>query len=79
LFRRAWISFRKIWILFREIWISFIAPNAATGAAIGEPLRHEGLVNRALYSPNLKRVLSWSYDQTLKAERAAGRGRSPPG
>ena len=36
--------------------------DAATGAAIGEPLRHEGEVNGAVYSPDGKRILSWSND-----------------
>ncbi len=34
--------------------------DAATGAAIGAPLRHEGLVSAA-YSPDGKRILSWSW------------------
>ena len=34
--------------------------DAATGAAIGEPMRHEDGVNGAVYSPDGKRILSWS-------------------
>ena len=45
--------------------------DAATGAAIGEPLRHEGPVNGALYSPDGRRILSWSSDQTLRQWDAA--------
>jgi TIR domain/WD domain, G-beta repeat len=40
--------------------------DAATGAAIGEPLRHEGEVWGAVYSPDGKRILSWSDDKTLR-------------
>ena len=45
--------------------------DAATGAAIGEPLRHEGSVWGALYSPDGKRILSWSNDNTLRLWDAA--------
>ena len=45
--------------------------DAATGAAIGEPLRHEGPVYGALYSPDGRRILSWSHDQTLRLWDAA--------
>jgi WD40 repeat protein len=34
--------------------------------AIGEPLRHEGWVWGAIYSPDGKRILSWSHDRTLR-------------
>ena len=40
--------------------------DAATGAAIGEPLRHEDRVRGAVYSPDGKRILSWSSDKTLR-------------
>ena len=40
--------------------------DAATGAAIGEPLRHEGSVRGAIYSTDGKRILSWSEDKTLR-------------
>jgi hypothetical protein len=40
--------------------------DAATGAAIGEPMRHEGKVKGAVYSPDGKRILSWSDDKTLR-------------
>ena len=36
--------------------------DAATGAAIGEPLRYD----EAIYSPDGKRILSWSVDETLR-------------
>ena len=45
--------------------------DAATGAAIGEPLRHEGSVDGAVYSPDGKRILSWSDDKTLRLWDAA--------
>ena len=45
--------------------------DAATGAAIGEPLRHEGPVKGAVYSPDGKRILSWSDDKTLRLWDAA--------
>ncbi|MBV8107921.1 MAG: TIR domain-containing protein, partial [Hyphomicrobiales bacterium] len=37
--------------------------DAATGAAIGEPLRHEGPVVGAVYSADGRRILSWSEDE----------------
>jgi WD40 repeat protein len=40
--------------------------DAATGMAIGEPLRHEGPVWGAVYSPDGKRIMSWSEDKTLR-------------
>ena len=40
--------------------------DASTGAAIGEPPRHEGPVNGALTSPDWRRILSWSDDKTLR-------------
>jgi hypothetical protein len=45
--------------------------DAATGAAIGEPMRHEDRVNGAVYSADGKRILSWSTDQTLRLWDAA--------
>ena len=39
--------------------------DAATGAAIGEPLRNEAHFFGALYSPDGTRVLSWSNDGSL--------------
>jgi hypothetical protein len=48
--------------------------DAATGAAIGEPLRHEGPVNGAVYSPDGKRILSWSDDKTLRLWDTSWRG-----
>ena len=45
--------------------------DAATGAAIGEPLRHEGRVDGAVYSPDGERILSWSGDKTLRLWDAA--------
>jgi WD40 repeat protein len=45
--------------------------DAATGAAIGEPMRHDGPVFGALYSPDGKRILSWSSDETLRLWDAA--------
>jgi WD40 repeat protein len=45
--------------------------DAATGAAIGEPLRHQGWVGGAVYSPDSKRILSWSLDKTLRLWDAA--------
>ena len=45
--------------------------DAATGAAIGAPLRHEGPVFGALYSPDGRRILSWSDDHTLRLWDAA--------
>jgi WD40 repeat protein len=44
----------------RPVW------DAETGAVIGELLRHEGPVNDAIYSPDSKRILSWSDDKTLR-------------
>jgi WD40 repeat protein len=48
--------------------------DAATGAVIGEPLRHEASVRGAVYSPAGKRILSWSDDKTLRLWDAAWRG-----
>ena len=48
--------------------------DAATGAAIGEPLRHEGSVSGAVYSPDGKRILSWSNDGTLRLWDVSWRG-----
>jgi WD domain, G-beta repeat len=48
--------------------------DAATGAAIGEPLRHQDVVNGAVYSPDGKRILSWSEDNTLRLWDAATGG-----
>jgi WD40 repeat protein len=45
--------------------------DAATGAAVGEPLRHEEAVLGAVYSPDGKRILSWSDDKTLRLWDAA--------
>src|ERR1700733_12223603 len=45
--------------------------DAATGATIGQPLRHEDRVNGAVYSPDGKRILSWSFDKTLRLWDAA--------
>jgi WD40 repeat protein len=45
--------------------------DAATRAAISEPLRHEGQVIGAVYSPEGKRILSWSSDKTLRLWDAA--------
>jgi hypothetical protein len=45
--------------------------DAATGAAIGGPLRHGGPVSGAVYSPDGKRILSWSDDKTLRLWDAA--------
>ena len=43
-----------------------------TGAAIGEPMQHENAVDGAVYSPDGKRILSWSaLDHTLKQWDAA--------
>ena len=38
---------------------------------IGEPMRHEDRVRGAVYSPDGKRILSWSYDNTLRLWDAA--------
>jgi hypothetical protein len=48
--------------------------DAATGAAIGEPLRHEDVVKGAVYSPDGKRILSWSEDKTLRLWDVSWRG-----
>jgi WD40 repeat protein len=44
------------------------------GAAIGEPLRHEDVVKGAVYSPDGKRILSWSEDKTLRLWDVSWRG-----
>ena len=48
--------------------------DAATGAAIGEPLRHEGSVWGAVYSPDGKRILSWSRQDAEALGRGDGGG-----
>ena len=40
--------------------------DARTGAALGEPLRHEGRVNSAQFSPDGTRVVTASEDQTAR-------------
>jgi hypothetical protein len=45
--------------------------DAATGTAIGEPLRHEDAVKGAVYSPDSQHILSWSNDKTLRLWDAA--------
>src|SRR5271166_208659 len=40
--------------------------EAATGAAIDAPMRHEDFVKGARYSPDGKRILSWSEDKTVR-------------
>ncbi len=45
--------------------------DAATGAAIGEPMRHKGPVHGALYSSDGRRILSWSDDKTPRLWDAA--------
>ena len=50
--------------------------DASTGAAIGEPMRHEDIVLGALYSPDGKRILSWSKDKTLRLWDASRARRS---
>jgi WD40 repeat protein len=60
-----------------DVWVSdktLRLWDAATGAAIGEPMRHEGGVNGAVYSPDGKRILSWSFDKTLRLWDASWQG-----
>jgi hypothetical protein len=45
--------------------------EAATGKAVGEPLRHDGVVNSAVFSPDGKWVLTASADHTARVWEAA--------
>ncbi len=40
--------------------------NAATGAPIGAPMKHDDAVWGAQFDKDERRILSWSYDGTLK-------------
>jgi WD40 repeat protein len=42
-----------------------------TGKAIGEPIRHDGWVNSAVFSPDGARVVTASRDQTARVWDAA--------
>jgi WD40 repeat protein len=48
--------------------------DTATGAAIGEPLRHEDAVGGAIYSRDGKRIMSWSDDKTVRLWDVSWRG-----
>jgi len=45
--------------------------DAATGAPIGKPLQHDGLVDSAAFSPDGMRVVTTSFDKTARVWDAA--------
>ena len=52
--------------------------DAATGAPIGEPLRHDGPVNSAAFSPDGKRVATSASGRRTKDARGCGMRRPAP-
>jgi WD40 repeat protein len=53
--------------------------DAATGKALSEPMKHDGVVYSAQFSPNGQRVVTASHDKTARVwDAATGKALSEP-